>query len=481
MAIQYLAANRFGLGRRYDDAAVGDPKAWLTRQLGDYDPAPAAMADLAGRAAIAAAYVEYREDRQAMRREAAEPPMSPSDADDAEKGMDPEMRRLSRSAIRRHYVDASAARLAAAIATATPFPERLVHFWANHFAVSADKQTVIGFVGNYENEAIRPHIMGKFSDLLIAAVRHPAMLLYLDQAQSFGPDSPVATRARGRGNARAPGLNENLAREILELHTLGVRTGYTQVDVTAFAKALTGLTVAGLGRGAGQRLMPANAQAGDTVFIAPLHEPGAQTVLGRRYDAAGAAQAEAILRDLAVHPATARHIATKLARHFTADDPPAALVDRLAADFARTGGDLPSLYRTLVASPEPWAAAPTLFKSPWDWTVSMLRALKIPALGEKQNVAAMFTQLGQPIWRPGSPAGYDDKVATWAGSAGLMQRVELASRIAGRIGDRVDARQLAPLILADALTAETGQAIARADSPGQGIAMLFASPAFLRR
>ncbi len=476
MAIQYLAANRFGLGRRFDDPATGDPKDWLTRQLGDYDPAPAAIASLAGRATIATAYAEYREDRKAMRREAAETPM-----DDAEKGMDPEMRRLSRSAIRRHYVDASAARLAAAVATSTPFPERLVHFWANHFAVSADKQTVIGFVGHYENDAIRPNIMGKFSDLLIAAVRHPAMLLYLDQAQSFGPDSPVATRVRNRGNGRAPGLNENLAREILELHTLGVRTGYTQVDVTAFAKALTGLTVAGLGRGAGQRLMPAEAQTGDTVFIDRLHEPGAQTVLGRRYDAAGAAQAEAILRDLAVHPATARHIATKLARHFTADDPPPSLVDRLTADFTKTGGDLSSLYRTLVASPEPWTAAPAMFKSPWDWTVSMLRALKVPALGEKQNVAAMFTQLGQPVWRPGSPAGYDDKVATWAGSAGLMQRVELASRIAGRIGDRVDARQLAPLVLADALTAGTTQAIARADSPGQGIAMLFASPEFLRR
>ncbi len=122
MAIQYLAANRFGLGRRFDDAAAGDPKAWLTRQLGDYDPAPAAITGLAGRAAIAAAYVEYREDRQAMRREAAETPMSPTGADNAEKGMDPEMRRLSRSAIRRHYVDASAARLAAAVATPTPFP-----------------------------------------------------------------------------------------------------------------------------------------------------------------------------------------------------------------------------------------------------------------------------------------------------------------------------------------------------------------------
>lgn len=476
MAVQYLAANRFGLGRRYDDPAISDPKGWLARQLDEYDPAPDAMTGLADRAAIATAYVEYREDRQAMRRAAAETPMS-----EEEKGMDPELRRLSRSAIRRHYVEATAARLTAAIATPTPFPERLVHFWANHFAVSADKQTVIGFVGNYENEAIRPHIMGKFSDLLIAAVKHPAMLLYLDQAQSFGPESPFATRVRNRGRRQAPGLNENLAREILELHTLGVRTGYTQADVTAFAKALTGLTVAGLGRGAGQRLMPVGAEPGATVFIAPLHEPGTQSVLGRRYDAGGAAQAEAILRDLAVHPATARHIATKLARHFTSDEPPTSLVDRLAADFLKSGGDLTSLYSALIASPEPWVAAPTMFKSPWDWTVSMLRALKIPALGEKQNVAAMFTQLGQPIWRPGSPAGYDDKVATWAGSAALMQRVELASRIAGRIGDRADARQLAPLVLADALTPATGQAVARADSPGQGIAMLFASPEFLRR
>jgi uncharacterized protein (DUF1800 family) len=288
-------------------------------------------------------------------------------------------------------------------------------------------------------------------------------------------------RVRGRGNRQAPGLNENLAREILELHTLGVRTGYTQADVTSFAKALTGLTVAGLGRGAGQRLMPADARPGETVFIDRLHQPGAQTILGKRYDQSGGRQAEAVLRDVAVHPATARHIATKLARHFTADEPPATLVDRLARNFEQTGGDLRSLYRTLLASPEPWADGPTMFKSPWDWTVSMLRALKAPGLGERQNIAAMFAQLGQPVWRPGSPKGYDDMVATWAGSAALMQRVELASRIAGRIGDRADARQLAPLVLADALSPEAAQAIARADSPGQGIVMLFASPAFLRR
>ncbi len=477
MAVQYLAANRFGLGRRFDDPAIDDPKAWLTRQLGDYDPAPAALASLAGREAIATAYAEYREERQAMRREAnAAAAMS-----DGDTAMPEAMRRMSRAGFRSHYAEAAGARLAAAVATPTPFPERLVHFWANHFAVSADKQTVVGFAGNFENEAIRPHIMGKFSDLLIAAVHHPAMLLYLDQAQSFGPDSPFATRIRNRGNRQAPGLNENLAREIMELHTLGVRAGYTQADVTSFAKALTGLTVAGLGRGAGQRLMPADARPGETLFVERLHQPGAQTILGKRYDQPDGRQAEAVLRDLAVHPATAQHVATKLARHFTGDDPPATLVDRLAQDLEKTGGDLPSLYRTLVAAPEPWADGPAMFKSPWDWTVSMLRALKTPALGERQNIAAMFTQLGQPVWRPGSPAGYDDKVATWAGSAALMQRVELASRIAGRIGDRADARQLAPLILADALNTETAQAIARADSPGQGLAMLFASPAFLRR
>ena len=465
MAVQYLAANRFGLGRRFDDPAVDDPKGWLTRQIGDYDPAPAALAGLAGREAIATAYAEYRDERQAMRREANDAAMRDDDGGAAEA-----MRRMSRAGFRRHYADAAGARLAAAVATPTPFPERLVHFWANHFAVSADKQTVVGFAGNYENEAIRPHIMGKFSDLLIAAVHHPAMLLFLDQAQSFGPDSQFATRVRNRGNRQAPGLNENLAREILELHTLGVRAGYTQTDVTSFAKALTGLTVAGLGRGAGQRLMPADARPGATVFIERLHEPGAQTILGKNYDQPGRRQAEAVLRDLAVHPATARHIATKLARHFTGDEPPAPLVDRLAKDFEQTGGDLPSLYRTLIASPEPWAAEPAMFKSPWDWTVSMLRAVKAPALGERQNIAAMFAQLGQPVWRPGSPKGYDDMVATWAGSAALMQRVELASRVAGRIGDRADARQLAPLVLADALSPDTAQAIARADSPGQGTA-----------
>ena len=473
MVNHYLAANRFGLGRRPGDPRADDVAAALKHQIDAFDPAPQPIAALPGRVAIAADYAAYRADRMERRRAAR---TTPDDGDRADA-----MRGQERQRIRRHYNDAVAARLAVAVASPTPFAERMVHFWANHFAVSADKQAALGFIGNHEFDAIRPHVMGRFADLLRAAVRHPAMLFYLDQAQSVGPDSAAATRIAARRDRPGPGLNENLAREILELHTLGVRSGYSQADVTAFARTLTGLTVAGVGGSPGARLAPRDAAAGDTVFVPQLHQPGAQTILGKRYDAAGEAQARAVLADLAAHPATARHIATKLARHFTADDPPPALVSRLEADFLASGGDLPSLYRTLIDSPEPWQGPAAMFKSPWDWTVSMLRGLGGNALGPRQNVAAMFNQLGQPVWRPGSPAGYDDKVATWAGSAALMQRVEFASRIAGRIGDRADARRLAGDLLADALAPATTQAIARADSAGQALALLFASPAFLRR
>jgi uncharacterized protein (DUF1800 family) len=352
-ATRYLAANRFGLGRRAGDAdapTLRDAQAGLLRQLEAFDPAPPPIAALPGPEAIAETYILFREQGDAMRREAGG--MLPANA----REMESTPQRETRKALNDVYADAAAGRFAAAVASPTPFPERLVHFWSNHFAVSTEKQFVSGLAGAHEFAAIRPHILGRFSDLLIAAVRHPAMLLYLDQVLSFGTDSAFAVRTRrARGG---PGLNENLAREILELHTLGVRSGYTQADVTAFARALTGLSVAGLGRGAARRLVPDGSRPGDTIFIAELHQPGEQSILGKRYPDTGAGQAEAVLRDLAVHPATARHIAVKLARHFSGDDPPQPLVDRLTADFLRSGGDLASLYRTLIRSPEPWQGAP---------------------------------------------------------------------------------------------------------------------------
>ena len=409
-----IAANRFGLGLRPDSPPVGKSADWLRAQIDQFDPRPAAMAALPTRATLIESLQELQDLKRAKKAEAA-------NADDgtalAEKVLG-----NYRKELRNHYSEAVDARLQTAVASETDFAERLVHFWANHFAVSTDKVVITALAGNYEFDAIRPHIFGKFGDLLNSAVKHPTMLLYLDQAQSIGPDSMLAKRVNARRDVDL-GLNENLAREVLELHTLGVRTGYTQEDVTEFARALTGHTITGLARGPIRRFVDGGKPAGETVFVDAIHQPGKRKVIGSSYSQSGAGQADAILSSLATHPATAKHIAVKLATHFVADVPPPALVAKLEEDFLRTGGDLKSLYRTLLSTPESWAAGAAKFKSPWEWTVSALRALNLKQLGaNKQGPAALFAQMGQPIWRPGSPAGFGDQAKDWAGPAALMRR-----------------------------------------------------------
>jgi uncharacterized protein (DUF1800 family) len=314
--------------------------------------------------------------------------------------------------------------------------------------------------------------MGKFADLLGAVERHPAMLLLVDQAQSVGPNSPLGARAAQRGKER--GLNENLAREIMELHTLGVRSGYSQADVTEFARALTGWTVGGLAKqpilqGPGPKFW----------FAAPIHEAGSRTIMGKKYGQSGEGQAQAVLSDLALHPATARHVATKLARHFAADDPPPALVTRLEQAFLQSQGDLPTVYRVLIEATEVWNG-PAKFRTPWEWTVASLRATGVKAVPAK-SAAGAFQQLGQPIWKPGSPAGYDDIAASWAGPDALYRRVEVAQRIAERTAPSVDARKLAPALFPESLSDTTVTALSRAESGPQALALLLASPEMMRR
>ena len=349
-ALASLALNRFGLGARPDEAVPVQQKAWLIDQFAAYQPRPPALAAIPTSAAVAAELAEYRDQQRQARQQSGTParraamvPAMPGTADPAPIAANPDdpvkqARQFARRQARDDYGALVGARAAAAFTTPAPFVERLVHFWANHFAISVDKLTVVGLGGTLEMEAIRPHVLGRFADMLNAVERHPAMLLYLDQAQSVGPNSPLGSRVAARGamngNDRKVGLNENLAREILELHTLGVRTGYTQADVTEFARAMTGWTVAGIGRGPGARLAgTANGEAGDFVFAPALHEPGARTIMGRTYPAAGEAQAQAVLADLAASPATATHLATKLARHFAGDTPPPAMVERLQAAY----------------------------------------------------------------------------------------------------------------------------------------------------
>jgi len=454
MSAAAIALNRFGLGARPEDPLPRQPQDWLLSQLAAYDPSPPAWQQAARTPALLETWLgQQRAVRQAP------------------EGQRSAIREAYLRTGRDAYLTAVGARFASALQSHTPLVERLVHFWSNHFAVSVDKVLIVGLAGAFEADAIRPHVMGRFEDLLLAAISHPAMLLFLDQAQSVGPASRVGTRAVER-QGRPRGLNENLAREILELHTLGVRSGYSQDDVTEFARALTGWTLPSDD--------PDSPPATPFRFVPAMHEPGARTVLGVGYPEDGVQQARAIIRDLVASPATASHVARKLARHFVADDPPPALVRRLADTFSRSGGDLPAVYRELVSSPEAWAEPAARFKSPFEWVVSGLRALGREQWPGRQ-AAGLMNQLGQPVWRPGSPAGYDDTDAAWAAPDALLRRVEVAQRLAAQAGASVDARALAPLVLPGALGRRTADAIAGAESAGTALALLLVSPEFLRR
>lgn len=503
MADSSIALHRFGLGARPDEPPPADPRRWLLDQMSRYQPALAAAptSDMVAvrlrdyydeQRSLLQQYGPRRQLRQQQMKTApakaeadlpTPPPMNalnPGTAQPAEaSALDPfrAARRDTAQDMRAAYASAVAARTEAALTTPAPFVERLVHFWANHFAVSTDKLPLVGLAGPFEFEAIRPHILGRFADMLLAVERHPAMLLYLDQAVSIGPNSAFGQRAAQRPGGRRPGLNENLAREILELHTLGVRTGYSQSDVTEFARALTGWTVAGLGGGGGGARQ---GTPGQFAFLPVRHEPGARTVLRRRYEQDGEAQARAILADLAASEATAIHICTKLARHFAGDDPSPALVARLKAAWLQSGGDLPVVYRALIAAPEAWTPQPAKFRTPWEWSIAAMRALGTRQVQGAQMIG-LLNQLGQPVWKPGQPVGYDDVAASWAGPDAVMRRVEAAERFAARAPQTTDARALALALFPAALSPATTQALTRAESPAQALALLLVSPEMMRR
>jgi uncharacterized protein (DUF1800 family) len=492
-----IALNRFGLGARADETPPADPKGWLLAQFDQYQPRPAAWANQPDSIALS---TQLLQQRMQMEQQAKQEPKeanetgegtnsSPDATHTAASQTDVQTaKQAQRKALRVEifgmYRASVEARVASALTTPAPFIERLVHFWANHFAVSTEKPGVAALAGSFEAEAIRPHVLGRFEDMLVAVERHPAMQLFLDQTRSAGPDSMAALRAAQRNPDNKRGLNENLAREIMELHTLGVRSGYNQDDVTEFARALTGWSVVGKqGNGGANGNRHAFAQSGEPssfVFRPALHEPGVRTIIGRRYDEAGEQQALAVLHDLAHAPATAQHVGAKLARHFVADNPPAGVSEALADAFTRSGGDLPAVYRALIDMPQAWSPRAVKFKTPWEWTISSLRGLGWRELGNLRS-APLLTQLGQPVWRPGSPAGYDDIAASWAAPDALVRRVEVAQRFAARVGDRLDARSLGQTLLAGALSEPTATAVSRAESASTAIALLLVSPDFQRR
>jgi len=477
-----IAANRFGLGARPGDGrAIGrEAKGWLESQLDR--TAAARPAGTPESARVLAEARDLRAVRQVVEQVRAN--LARRDDDSAappSPGIDEQAIRELGAFIREHYVAQTTERHRLALTTDRPFVERLVHFWSNHFAVSADKQPLAALAGLYEQEAIRPHVTGNFYDLLLAAERHPAMILYLDNQASMGPASPAATFVRNR-RGRELGLNENLAREILELHTLGVDGGYTQADVIELAKVLTGWSIGGQlreARGPLARLAADGGNPGEFHFRAAMHEPGDKTILGKRYRERGVEEGQDVLRALAQHPSTATHLATKLARHFVADEPPPALVEKLAAAYRRNDGELVPMYRALIEASESWREPYAKFKTPNDFVLSAYRALDFVP-DDLRAITAFLTQAGQRPYAPGSPAGWPDTAASWNGGDALVKRIELAAAAGRRVGNRVD-----PLTLAGEVLGETGEhtqaSIRDAGSKAQGFAILLASPEFQRR
>jgi uncharacterized protein (DUF1800 family) len=451
-----IAVNRFGLGKRASEPFPAEPQRWLLDQITQYEPHSSAFTQLQTTPEIATNYANDRQRLQAL--------------DGDEKSA---LRQELNKAARLLYRSEIEARGLNALQTSTPFAEALVHFWSNHFAVSADNPPMLSLAGAFEREAIRPHITGRFTDLLFAVEQHPAMLIYLDQIRSAGPDSPLATRAKRRNADKLPGINENLAREIMELHTIGVGSGCTQKDVTEFALALTGWSARMGGKADAS-------QAGVFQYRPGLHQPGNRLIRQRVYGATGDDQAGAVLKDLASDPATAKHIATKLCRHFISDTPPQAVIDLVSRAFLASGGDLPAVYRALVEAPGSWAPQPAKIKTPWEWLVSAMRGLGYADLG-KANFANLLNQLGQPVWLPRSPAGYDDIAASWLAPDALVRRVEVSQRLAAKADRSLKPQELADNLLGNALTDTTATEISRAESIQTGVALLLVSPDFQRR
>jgi len=470
-----LALHRFGMGPRPGSiAAIGsDPRDALIAEIERPSAAQLASPVLPSSAKAFRSVADANARRQAKaivatkqetakRQQTAE--ASPM-MEGTEPGTSATAQKMAADAVpdpgRPIYLQEAKLRIEAALGAEIGFAERLVWFWSNHFCISANK--IQSMAGAYEREAIRPHVLGKFVDLVLAAEGHPAMLFYLDQAASMGANSIA-------GINRTRGLNENLAREILELHTLGVRSGYTQDDVIAFANVLTGWTF----------VPPADnpEHGGEFIFNPRLHEPGPQKVIGKTYEDEGVEQGRAVLRDLAAQPATATHIATQLACYFIADVPPAPLVERLSKTFLDTGGDLKEVARTMIASPESWTLPATKLKRPNEWVTGMVRATGL-VQADPERFTGGQALLGEPLWRPSSPKGYPDDEASWID--GMGRRLDVANNFAERVAATADPQDIIETVFASTVSDEVKQAVGRAESRQQALALLFMSAEFQRR
>lgn len=478
-----IALHRFGLGARPGDldTVADDPRARVAADLDGGVFMPAGMPSLAELVTHKMRWEQYLASTTARRPAIAmadtsapgmAPGMAPNTAPNgranaaqpSSPGLPPGIFRLPEG---RFYDKEVESRLAILPQPTIGLTERLVWFWSNHFAVGVAKsgwQRITA--GAFEREVVRPHVLGRFADMLKASTRHFAMLTYLDNSNSIGPHSQIGRLSSGEGRA---GLNENLAREILELHTLGVDGGYGQRDVENLARMLTGWTTGDARKGA---------VAGSFVFNAAAHEPGTKVLLGRTYPEAGAQEALDALDALARHPATARFVAFKLCRHFVADQPPEALVQTLAETFRRTDGDLGAVTRALVGADLAWGERVKL-RTPQEFLAAALRATGVPLSAE--GFTLILRSLAQRVWDVPGPNGFPDTEAAWLSPANFRARFEAASVVAEHERSDRDVGELAAAVLGPALTRETSAGLRAAPNRREAVAILLLSPEFQRR
>ena len=436
------ALNRFGLGARLGEAQAINHRQWLLSQI---NPGAALLrsSELLTTQALIEKIAAYRRN---------------------DNGGGSAARQAVRKEGRQYFQLEAGTAMVQAFTTTTPFAERLARFWSNHFAVSTQgEQMVAWLAGAYEREAIRPHVFGKFEDMVLASARHPAMLIYLDQARSVGPGS------RGARNGRR-GLNENYARELLELHTLGVGGGYTQQDVEQLALVLTGWSVGGLNN--------RRADPSPFAFDNRIHEPGSKQVVGLRLGEEGEMEGRRAIAWLARHPSTATFIATKLVRHFVSDTPHPNDVGLIRQVFLETGGDLAEVSRALVDLDDAFYGPSRKIRTPQDFVIAVGRALGLTSVD--RQAFAILQQLRHPIWGPLSPAGYSDSLQDWADPDGLLKRAEFGRQISRKAGrnQQGDLSQIVDQLVESPNADLLKIALRNQSSFSDQLALLIASPDF---
>jgi uncharacterized protein (DUF1800 family) len=385
----------------------------------------------------------------------------------------PELEKAQRERVRVIFRDASEARILRAVLSRRQLQEVMVDFWFNHFNVFSGKGLDDVWIGNYEQQAIRPLALGRFRDLLFATTKHPAMLVYLDNTLSTAPGSPGA-----RGNRK--GLNENFAREVMELHTLGADGGYTQEDVITLARILTGWGI----NSPDARAYPEYA----AVFEGARHDYSPKVFLGHPMQSRGRAEGEEALDILARSPATAHHISFELAQYFVADEPPPKLVEQLATRFLESDGNIREVLRTLFASREFWDSSGGKYKTPYQLVISAVRAAGV-AVGNVRPLLATMDQLGMPLYGCLTPDGYKNTEDAWLSADATARRISFATALArgglsadgtnrASNGNAVDAAHLMALF-GSTMTAAARDAITEAPQ-GLRAAMVLGGPDFMR-